>query len=315
MPKLDFGVQIEPQYGFTYEMIRKIADSCESLGFESIWVSDHFFMTNDSFGTPCLDCWTTMTALARDTKTLRIGPMVSAQSYRNPALLAKIATTIDHISNGRIYFGIGAGWKEVEYRAYGYSFPKPAVRIRQLDETIEIVRKMWTEDKPTFKGRYYGIEEALCFPKPVQRPYIPIWVGGSGNLTLKVSAKHADAINFSWTMLPDMFKQKLEVLRNHCAGLGRDYGSIRKSAGLMITMARTERELRHKLEEQERIRDTPYMRYLSRQPPNLVGTPDVVAERMKEYIPLGVDHFILRFHFGDEIPSMALFMDEVKNQL
>jgi len=315
MPKLDFGVQIEPQYGFTYDMIRKIAETCEALGFESIWVSDHFFMTDDSIGTPCLDCWTTLTALARDAKKLRMGPMVSAQSYRNPALLAKIATTIDHISNGRLYFGIGAGWKEVEYKAYGYPFPKPVVRIRQLDEMIQIAKKMWTEDKPTFKGRYYEIEEALCFPKPVQKPYIPLWVGGSGNLTLKVAAKHANAVNFAWTMPLVMFKQKLDVLKSHCSSVGRDYSSIRKSAGLMITMARTKRELDRKLEDQERKKDTPYMRYLSRQPTNLVGTPDVVAKGVREYIALGVNHFILRFHFGDEIASMGLFMDEVKKQL
>jgi len=244
-----------------------------------------------------------------------MGPMVSAQSYRNPALLAKIATTIDHISNGRLYFGIGAGWKEVEYKAYGYPFPKPVVRIRQLDEMIQIAKKMWTEDKPTFKGRYYEIEEALCFPKPVQKPYIPLWVGGSGNLTLKVAAKHANAVNFAWTMPLVMFKQKLDVLKSHCSSVGRDYSSIRKSAGLMITMARTKRELDRKLEDQERKKDTPYMRYLSRQPTNLVGTPDVVAKGVREYIALGVNHFILRFHFGDEIASMGLFMDEVKKQL
>ena len=142
MPSIDFGVQIEPQYGFTYKMIRDIAGAAESLGYESIWVSDHFFMTDDSVGTPCLECWTVLSALARDTKVLRLGPMVSAQSYRNPALLANIAASIDHISGGRLCFGIGAGWKEVEYRAYGYPFPRPAVRIRQLEEAIQIAKRM-----------------------------------------------------------------------------------------------------------------------------------------------------------------------------
>jgi len=314
MPKLDFGLQIEPQYGFSYEMIRKLAESSESLGFESIWVSDHFFMTDDSIGTPCLDCWTTLAAIARDTKTLRLGPMVTAQSYRNPALLAKIVTSLDNISNGRLYFGIGAGWKEVEYNAYGFPYPRPAVRIRQLDEAIQIARKMWTENKPSFAGRYYKIREALCFPKPVQKPHIPIWVGGIGKLTLKVAAKHAQACNFPWRT-PDQFEQRFEVLKEHCSSLGRDYDSIRKSAALMITLARTKRELDRKLEDHAKRKDTPYMRYLSRQPPNLVGTTDVVAERLREYLPLGVDHFILRFHFGNELEAMTLFMDEVKNQL
>jgi F420-dependent oxidoreductase-like protein len=314
MPRIDFGLQIEPQYGFTYDAIRNLAELCESLGLESIWVSDHFFMTDDSIGTPCLDCWTALVALARDTTTLRLGPMVTAQSYRNPALLAKMATSLDNISNGRLYFGIGAGWKEVEYRAYGYPYPKPAIRIKQLDEAIQIAKGMWTEDKPIFKGRYYEIDEALCFPKPIQKPHIPIWVGGTGNLTLRVAAKHAQACNFAWKT-PSQFEEGLSVLREHCSSLGRDYGSIRKSAALMINMARTESELERKLKHQAQRKDTPYMRYLSRQPPNIVGTSEKVAERMREYLPLGVDHFILRFHYGDEMESMILFMDEVKGQL
>jgi len=315
MSELDFGVQIEPQYGFSYKMILDIAEEAEALGFESLWVSDHFFMTSDSLGTPCLESWTTLAALARDTKALRLGTMVSAQSYRNPALLANIAASLDHISGGRLNFGIGAGWKEVEYRAYGYPYPKPAVRIRQMDEAVEIVKRMWTEDRATFRGRYYSVEDALCFPKPVQKPHIPIWIGGTGNLTLGVAAKHADAVNFSWTLPPDMFEEKLEVLRTHCERAGRSYGDIRKSAGLMITMAETEEELNGKLREQRRNRDTQYMRYLSRQRPNLVGLPEAVAEGIEEYVSLGVDHFILRFHFGEEIDSMKLFMGEVRRKI
>lgn len=315
MPSIDFGVQIEPQYGFTYEMIRNITKTAESLGFESLWVSDHFFMTEDSVGTPCLECWTVLTALARDTETLRLGPMVSAQSYRNPALLANIAASLDHISGGRMYFGIGAGWKEIEYNAYSYKFPKPAVRIRQLEETIQIAKRMWTEDKASFKGRYYWVEDALCFPKPVQRPHIPVWVGGTGNLTLKVAAKHADAVNFSWTPPIEFFKDRLRVLERHCVRAGRDPGEIRKSAGLMITMDETWEGLKGRLEEQEERRGTPYMRYLSRQRPNLVGTPEEVAERISEYVALGVDHFILRFHFGEEIDMMKLFMEKVRKRI
>ena len=315
MSSIDFGVQIEPQYGFTYDMIRGIAGTAESLGFESLWVSDHLFMTDDSVGTPCLECWTTLASLARDTESLRLGPMVSSQSYRNPALLANIAATIDHISRGRLYFGIGAGWKEIEYRAYGYPYPRPAIRIRQLEETIQIAKMMWTRDKATFKGRYYSVENALCFPHPVQKPHIPVWVGGTGNLTLRVAARHADAINFSWTHPPDRFGERLRVLEGHCRKEGRDYEEIRKSAGIMITMAETEEELQNKIKDQERRRDTPYLRYLSRQLPNLVGTPDFVADKIREYLPLGVDHFILRFHFGEETEMMKLFAEKVRKRI
>ena len=315
MPQIDFGVQIEPQYGFTYETIRDIAREAESLGFESLWVSDHFFMTDVSVGTPCLECWTVLTALARDTETLRLGPMVSAQSYRNPALLANIAASIDHISGGRLYFGIGAGWKEVEYKAYGYPFPKPATRIRQLEETVRIAKRMWTKEKATYEGRHYSVEDALCYPHPVQEPHVPVWIGGTGDLTLRVAARHADAVNFAWTQPIDFYEEKLRVLRRHCVKAERDYDEIRKSSGLMITMANTVEELDTKLEDQRRRRDTPYMRYLSRQRPNLVGTPEAVAEGIGEYLPLGVDHFILRFHFGEEIESMRLFIEKVREKI
>ncbi|MCW3991196.1 MAG: LLM class flavin-dependent oxidoreductase, partial [Candidatus Bathyarchaeota archaeon] len=144
---------------------------------------------------------------------------------------------------------------------------------------------------------------------------IPVWVGGTGSLTLRVAAKHADAVNFSWTQPPDMFEERLEVLRGRCARVGRRYEDIRKSAGLMITMAETEEELEGKLREQRRRQGTPYMRYLSRQLPNLVGTPDVVAERVGEYLDLGVDHFILRFHFGEEIESMKLFAEKIRDRI
>jgi len=315
MGHLDFGLQIEPQYGFSYEGIRGIAAEVERLGFESLWVSDHFFMTDESVETPCLECWTTLAALAKDTRRLRLGSMVSSQSYRNPALMAKIAASLDNISGGRVNFGVGAGWKEVEYKAYGYRYPPPSVRISQLDEALEIAKLMWSKEKASYKGRYYSIEDAICSPKPVQRPRIPIWVGGTGGLTLKVAAKHADAVNFAWSQPPSFFEEKLSELEAGCRRIGRDYGEIRKSACLMLTMAENQEGLELKLAEQRRRSGTPYMRYLSRQPPNIVGTPDIIAERIGEYVSLGVDHFILRFHFGEEMESARLFWDEVRPRL
>jgi F420-dependent oxidoreductase-like protein len=315
MTALDFGIQIEPQFGFTYNDIKGIALEAENLGFESIWVSDHFFLTNENIGTNCLECYTTLTALARDTSSLRLGPMVVGQNYRNPALLANIAASLDHISGGRLYFGIGAGWKVVEYEAYGYEFPKPMVRIRQLEETIEIAKVMWTQEKATYKGRYYSVEDALCYPHPVQKPHIPVWVGGSGYQTLKVSAKHADAINFAWSQSPEFFGEKLGVLRKHCKRYGTDYDAIRKSAGLMITMEESPEELEEELRDQRDKQSTPYRKYLAKQPPNIVDTPEAVAERIGGYVSIGFDHFILRFNYGQEIEKMRLFMGKVRDQI
>lgn len=314
MSSLDFGVQIEPQFGFTYEMIREIAGVAEARGFESIWVSDHFFLTPNSVETNALECYTTLAALARDTERLRLGAMVASQSYRNPALLADIAASLDHISGGRLYFGIGAGWKVVEYDAYDIPFPSAATRIRQLDEAIEICKRMWTEDKATYEGRYYRVKNALCMPKPVQEP-LPVWVGGTGTLTLRVAAKHADAVNFAWSRPPEFFEERYRVLEGHCRRIGRDPDEIRRSAGLMIVLGDTQEDIDAKLEEQQRNRETEYIKYLSRQPPNTVGTPDVIAEKMAEYASLGVDHFILRWPYGDEIESTRLFAEKVMKKI
>ena len=313
MPSLDFGVQIEPQYGFTYAHIKEVAEAAERLGYESIWVSDHFFMTPDTPDTNCLECYTVLTALARDTCRLRLGAMVASQSYRNPALLAKVAASLDHISGGRLNFGVGAGWKEVEYRAYGYPFPGPGVRIRQLDEALKVCRRMWAEDRASYEGKYYKVRDALCAPKPVQKS-LPVWVGGTGTQTLRVAARHADAVNFAWSQPPAFFEERLKVLERHCARIGRDPSEIRRSAGLMVVLDETAEGVEARVAALRSRRDE-YMRYLSRQPPNVTGTPDDLAELLGEYASLGVDHFILRWHYGDELRSMRLFADEVMRRL
>ena len=307
MESIGFGVQIEPQYGFTYQHIREVALEAERLGFESIWVSDHFFMTEDALDINCLECWTVLASLARDTSRLRLGAMVSSQSYRNPALMANMAASLDHVSGGRLNYGIGAGWKEVEYDAYGYRFPAAGRRIRQLDEAVEIAKKMWTQPKATYEGRYYSVRDALCMPKPVQDP-LPIWIGGTGTKTLRVAAKHADAVNFAWTHPPEFFEERFSVLRHHCEDVGRDFNAIKKSAGLMMRLVDDP-------DTPEPARDGRYLRYLGRQNPVMVDTPEAVAEKIKGYYDVGVSHFILRFHFGDEIRNMRVFMERVGKRL
>ena len=307
MSAVDFGVQIEPQYGFTYEHIREVAAEAERLGFESIWVSDHFFMTEDSLDINCLECWTVLTALARDTSRLRLGAMVASQSYRNPALMANMAASVDHVSGGRLNYGIGAGWKEVEYKAYGYGFPAARRRIRQLEEAVEIARRMWTQPKATYEGRYYKVRDALCMPKPVQKP-LPIWIGGTGTHTMRVAAKHADAVNFAWTHPPEFYEERYKVLRIHCGEVGRNFDEIRKSAGLMARIVDDPGAA-------EPARDERYLRYIGRQNPVMVVTPDELAERIEGYLGVGVTHFILRFHFGEEIENMRRFMGEVRPRL
>ena len=193
---MDLGVQIEPQFGFSYADVLGIAREAETAGFRALWVSDHLFLGADAVATDCLEAWTLLAALAVDTKKIRIGPMVTAQSYRNPALLAKIAAGVDQMSGGRVEFGVGAGWKEVEYKAYGYEFPDAPTRVTQLVETLEICTQLWTKDKATYRGKHYRIEDAVSSPKPVQKPF-PIWIGGTKPRVMRIAAKYAQWFNMS----------------------------------------------------------------------------------------------------------------------
>src|SRR5712691_6028541 len=193
---MDLGVQIEPQLGFKFDDILGIANEAEAAGFTRLWVSDHLFLGPDAVATDCLEVWTLLAALAVRTERIRIGPMVSSQSYRNPALLAKIAAGVDQMSRGRLDFGVGAGWKELEYRAYGYEFPDAATRVTQMIETLEICTRMWKDERATYHGKHYRIDEALCAPKPLQRP-LPIWIGGSKPRVMRAAARYGHAFNIT----------------------------------------------------------------------------------------------------------------------
>src|SRR3989475_1126569 len=175
---MDLGVQIEPQFGFKFEDVLAIALDAERAGFGRLWISDHLFLDPNAVNTDCLEAWTLLAALAVRTDRIRIGPMVTSQSYRNPALLAKIAAGVDVMSRGRLEFGLGAGWKEVEYRAYGYEFPDAPTRVTQMIETLEVCTRMWKEERATYHGKHHHIDNALCSPKPMQKP-LPIWIGGA----------------------------------------------------------------------------------------------------------------------------------------
>src|SRR2546425_12959729 len=179
------GVIASPAAGFSYEEIRDLARAAEASGFSSFWVSDHFF--GGTGGTPdrnCLEAWTLLAALSRDTTRIRLAVLVAAVQYRNPALQAKIAAGVDHMSGGRLEFGVGAGWKEEEYRAYGYGFPAPGERVDQLKEGLEITRRLWGEERATYHGKHYRIDDAVCAPNPTQRPRPPLWVRGEGTRSL-----------------------------------------------------------------------------------------------------------------------------------
>ena len=204
----------------------EIAQLAEQLGYDSIWVYDHFHNVPRPAHEAVFECWTTITAISQLTSRIRLGQMVGCNSYRNPGLLAKITSMVDVVSGGRLDWGIGAGWYENEYRGYGYEFPKPKDRIGMLRETVEIVKSLWTQPETTYKGEYYELSRANCDPKPLQDPHPPVWIGGGGEqLTLRVVARHADCSNFGGH--PEQWAHKRDVLRAHCADVGRDPDSIR----------------------------------------------------------------------------------------
>ena len=314
MEKVQFGILIDPP---NFKYIKEVALQSEKLGFDSIWIYDHFFWegsrdTETEQVSDLLECTTVMSALAALTSRIRIGSLMLCNSYRNPSLAAKIGATLDMISNGRLEFGIGAGWKENEYIAYGYPFSSPAVRIAQLKEAVTIIKKMWTEEKPSYKGKYYEIREALCEPKPVQKPHPPIWIGGEGEkLTLRVVAELADGSN--WYGTPEHFAHKLRVLESHCAKVGRSFDEIKKSWIGELFLLPKGSNVRSNIEKYLAWMHDPegskapreYEKYVHR---NIVGTPDECISKIKEYVKLGVT----RFYFeSSTTKSRAQFVEEV----
>jgi probable F420-dependent oxidoreductase len=289
-------------------MVKEVALECEKLGFDAIYVSDHVvprpntpYPEKDEYDldVPYLECWTVLSALAVETKRISLGTFTLCNSFRQPpGLLAKMASTLDHISNGRLIFGIGAGYNEKEYTMYGVPYPKRAVRIRQLEETVQIVKKMWMEDRPTFHGKYYQIQEAICNPKPIQKPYPPILIGGRGRkLTLRVVAKHADIWNWppAVYVTPDIYLEYQELLERHCESVGRDLRKISLSMGDILHISEDLSDLKKSVSK-FKPNELTWEAYMS----HLIGTPDKCIERIQNYQDIGVSEFVM------QVPSLAL---------
>jgi F420-dependent oxidoreductase-like protein len=264
----------------------EIAVMAEELGFDSIWVYDHFHNVPAPAHEAVFECWTTMAAISQRTSRIRLGQMVGCNSYRNPGLLAKITSTVDVISGGRLDWGIGAGWYENEYRGYGYDFKKPSDRIGMLKETVEIVKSMWSNAETTYDGKYYKLDRANCDPKPLQKPLPPVWIGGGGEkVTLRVVAEHADVSNFGSSV--DEFIHKREILKGHCADIGRDEDTIRKTISSEVFIRETEKEIIEAGSKSLWGDSAESWRSKA-----LVGTPEQVSEKIQRYLDAGCTGFI-----------------------
>jgi F420-dependent oxidoreductase-like protein len=304
---MDLGVQIEPQLGFTFEDILAIANDARAAGFTRLWVSDHLFYDPQAVTTDCLEAWTLLAALAVRTEGIRIGAMVTCQSYRNPALLAKIAADVDVMSGGRLEFGVGAGWKELEYRAYGYPFPDGPTRVTQLIETLEICTRMWKEPRATFHGKHYQIDDALCSPKPRQRP-LPIWIGGSKPRVMRAAARYASAFNFNLgtSARIETLKAAMHQMDDMCKAVEREPSTLLRSSFLMATVGSTPARSEALLKEFATNQGTSPAELLEERPGLLRETPERALSRLREYAALGIAHANIMFQpYGSEREQIA----------
>ncbi|TMG67509.1 MAG: LLM class F420-dependent oxidoreductase [Chloroflexi bacterium] len=290
-----------------YETMSRCAREAEQAGFDAVWLYDHFHTVPTPQIESVFECWTSMAGLARDTKTIRLGQMVTCNGYRPPSLLAKMASCIDVMSRGRLILGIGAGWYQHEYEAYGYQYPDTPERLRMLRESLQVIKAMWTEEQATFDGRYYHVGGAINEPKPVQKPHPPIWIGGGGEkVTLKLVAQYGDACNFNADV--ETVRHKLEVLREHCETVGRDYDSVLKTLEF-YTILGDSREIDRVAADAARRsgQDESFIR--SWHP--LHGDADRIADIIQSYADVGIQYFIINLPNAFEGGVIARFAKEV----
>jgi len=286
-----------------YEAMTRVAQTADETGFASVWLVDHFHTIPQPSQEVTFECWTTTAALARDTKRVRIGQMVSCNGYRNPALLAKMASTVDVLSHGRLNFGIGSGWYEHEYRAYGYDYSEAPERLRYLREAVQVILAMWTQEEAVFEGKYYQVRGAINQPKGAQQPHIPLLIGGGGEkVTLKLVAQYGDACNVNGDLAT--IKHKFDVIKEHCAAVGRDYESIHRTSTTFCAIGETDEQARAK------IPAVLASRFGDRANDALIGSPDTIRARLAAFEEAGVQELIVAFPDAVQLDSLRLFARE-----
>jgi F420-dependent oxidoreductase-like protein len=283
--------------------MKGLAQRADAGPWESIWVFDHFHTVPAPTDEATHEAWTLMSAFGAVTERVRLGQMCTCMSYRNPAYLAKVAATCDHVSGGRIEMGIGAGWYEHEWRAYGYGFPPPRERLGMLDEGVQIMRQAWTEGTATLDGKHYQVDGAIVRPLPLQDGGIPLWIAGGGEkVTLKIAAKYAQYTNF--VGVPEDFSRKSEILKGHCDAVGTDYDKIVRSSNFNVAIGATEAEVQKRIDA-ARARLERYVgpeqaeTAIAQQTGNGtgagIGTPAQIIEKLGALRDLGMTYGIFNF--------------------
>lgn len=305
MRAIKFGL-FAPQVGVPWSAIKERVQLADRLGYDSIWFVDHMW----SRGMPDLDhleAWTLMSAAAAVTERIRIGTLVLCNSYRNPALLAKMSASLDQVSNGRFVLGLGAGWMDEEYRAYGYPFPSTRVRIEQLEEALAVIKRLFVDPRASFQGKYYSVDEAANNPKPLQKPYPPILIGGAGEkYLLRVVAEHADIWNCPNNVALQL-PQRLDTLRRHCDAVGRDPDQIEVSEQTLMVLGRNPRDLQQKIAAAKAMLGAIF----DIDQTALKGTPDQLIEAIQARSRQGVTFFTTLFGDFNQPETLELFAEKV----
>jgi len=296
-----FGVHTGLQNTSIAEL-RDLWHRIEDHGFEWISIWDHFYSADNTGNPHCLEAVASHAALAASTEKVRCGSLVYSVGYRHPAVIANAMATLDQIADGRITLGLGGGWMEAEYAAYGIPYPRAGIRLRQVDEAIRCVHGLLTEERTTFSGEYFTLTEAMCEPKPVQER-LPIWIGGGGEkVTLRIAAEHADGWNVPFVP-PEEFGRKVRVLGEHCDAVGRDAGTIEKAANVGIAMREGD------LEQQFGA----MAEYVA--PGVLHGSVGEIVDRVGAYGDAGADWVILAMRAPFDVDGLDMFATEVLPQL
>ncbi len=301
-----------------WPVMRDLAMYVDNGAWDSLWVYDHFHTVPVPTGEATHEAWSLMSAYAAATTRIKLGQMCTAMSYRNPVYLAKVAATADIISGGRVQMGIGGGWYEHEWRAYGYGFPSAGVRLARLDEGVQIMRDAWRDGKVSFPGKHYQVDGAIVEPKPLQDGGLPLWIAGGGEkVTLRIAAKYAQYTNF--TSEPEGFTHKSQVLAEHCRDVGTDYDAIVRSANFNSVIGESEADVKDRIAglrarqvavANEAAVDS--MLSMVTSPDSASGTPEQVVEKLQRMRDLGCEYAIL--YFSDaayDRTSIELFEQQV----
>ena len=298
--KVKFGI-FSPQHGSSFDSLIERAVLVERLGYHSLWLDDHMWLRAMP-ELDHLDLLPALAGLATRTERLRLGSLVICNGFRNPAMLAKSLCTIDQISRGRLEIGLGIGWMKEEFIGYGHEYPRVGVRLKQLDESLQVLKALFTEPKANFKGRYYSVVDAYNNPRPVQKPHPPITIGGAGKkVMLRIIAKYADRWNIPGGN-PDL-NDLIETFNGHCAAVGRDFDSIEISEQVLVCMGADQKDVEQKWQFAQRMR--PFS--LSA----IKGTPAELADALKRRVATGVTTFVVFFSDGTTPQSLEIFAKEV----